>query len=114
MFENRTLVNNHLARARGGKISFTHIIGYAMVKAVMLHPDMNNNYKVVDGKPVLVTPEHINLGLAIDMPAKDGSRSLVVAAIRECETLTFKQFVDAYEDIVVRARHGKLTGKDFQ
>ncbi len=114
MFENRTLVNNHLARSRGGKISFTHIIGYAMVKAVMLHPDMNNNYKVEDGKPVLVTPEHINLGLAIDMPAKDGSRSLVVAAIRECETLSFKQFVDAYEDIVVRARHGKLTGKDFQ
>lgn len=114
MFENRTLVNNQLARTRGGKISFTHILGYAMVKAVMLHPDMNNNYKVVDGKPVLVTPEHINLGLAIDMPAKDGSRSLVVAAIRECETLSFKQFVDAYEDIVVRARHGKLTGKDFQ
>ncbi|MDO5029447.1 MAG: multifunctional oxoglutarate decarboxylase/oxoglutarate dehydrogenase thiamine pyrophosphate-binding subunit/dihydrolipoyllysine-residue succinyltransferase subunit [Corynebacterium sp.] len=114
MFENRTLVNNHLARTRGGKISFTHIIGYAMVKAVMLHPDMNNNYKVVDGKPTLVTPEHINLGLAIDMPAKDGSRSLVVAAIRECENLTFKEFVDAYEDIVVRARHGKLTGKDFQ
>ena len=114
MFENRTLVNNHLARARGGKISFTHIIGYAMVKAVMLHPDMNNNYKVEDGKPVLVTPEHINLGLAIDMPAKDGSRSLVVAAIRECETLSFKQFVDAYEDIVARARDGKLTAKDFQ
>ena len=114
MFENRTLVNNHLARARGGKISFTHIIGYAMVKAVMVHPDMNNNYKVEDGKPVLVTPEHINLGLAIDMPAKDGSRSLVVAAIRECENLSFKQFVDAYEDIVVRARDGKLTGKDFQ
>ncbi|MEJ5919454.1 MULTISPECIES: multifunctional oxoglutarate decarboxylase/oxoglutarate dehydrogenase thiamine pyrophosphate-binding subunit/dihydrolipoyllysine-residue succinyltransferase subunit [unclassified Corynebacterium] len=114
MFENRALINDQLKRSRGGKISFTHIIGYAMVKAVMLHPDMNNSYKVVDGKPVLVTPEHINLGLAIDMPAKDGSRSLVVAAIRECETLSFKEFLDAYEDIVSRARVGKLTGKDFQ
>ena len=114
MFENRTLVNNHLARARGGKISFTHILGYALIKAVMLHPDMNNNYKLEDNKPVLVTPEHINLGLAIDMNNKDGSRSLVVAAIRECETLSFQEFVDAYEDIVVRARNGKLTMNDFQ
>ncbi len=114
MFENRALVNDQLKRERGGKISFTHIIGYALVKAVMLHPDMNNNYKVVDNKPVMVTPEHINLGLAIDMPSKDGSRSLVVAAIRECETLSFRDFVAAYEDIVKRARDGKLTAKDFQ
>ncbi|MBP2332984.1 multifunctional oxoglutarate decarboxylase/oxoglutarate dehydrogenase thiamine pyrophosphate-binding subunit/dihydrolipoyllysine-residue succinyltransferase subunit [Corynebacterium freneyi] len=113
MFENRTLVNDQLKRTRGGKISFTHIIGYAMIKAVMAHPDMNNSYDVVDGKPTLVVPEHINLGLAIDMQNKDGSRALVVAAIRECETLSFKEFVDAYEDIVVRARNGKLTGKDF-
>ena len=114
MFENRSLINEQMRRTRGGKISFTHIIGYAMVKAVMLHPDMNNNYKVEDGKPTLVVPENINLGLAIDMTNKDGSRSLVVAAIRECEKLTFKQFVEAYEDIVVRARQGKLTMKDFQ
>ena len=113
MFENRTLVNDQLKRTRGGKISFTHIIGYAMIKAVMAHPDMNNAYEVVDGKPTLVVPENINLGLAIDMQNKDGSRALVVAAIRECETLSFKQFVEAYEDIVVRARNGKLTGKDF-
>src|SRR5699024_1494050 len=72
------------------------------------------SYAIVDKKPTLVTPENINLGLAIDMQNKDGSRSLVVAAIRECEKLTFKQFVDAYEDIVVRARDGKLTAKDSQ
>lgn len=113
MFENRTLVNDQLKRTRGGKISFTHILGYAMIKAVMLHPDMNNSYAIVDGKPTLVVPEHINLGLAIDMQNKDGSRSLVVAAIRECETLSFREFVDAYEDIVTRARNGKLTAKDF-
>ena len=113
MFENRSMVNEQLKRTRGGKISFTHIIGYAMVKAVMAHPDMNNMYQVVDGKPTLVVPEHINLGLAIDLPQKDGSRALVVAAIRECETLSFSEFVEAYEDIVNRGRQGKLTGKDF-
>ncbi|APT84500.1 alpha-ketoglutarate decarboxylase [Corynebacterium aquilae DSM 44791] len=113
MFENRAMVNEHLRRTRGGKISFTHIIGYAMVKAVMAHPDMNNAYAVKDGKPTLIVPEHINLGLAIDLPQKDGSRALVVAAIRECENLSFSEFVEAYEDVVDRGRKGKLTGKDF-
>ncbi|MGO1950450.1 MAG: 2-oxo acid dehydrogenase subunit E2, partial [Mycobacteriaceae bacterium] len=113
MFENRAMVNDHLKSRGKGKISFTHIIGWAMVKATQAHPSMNNSYKVVDGKPVMVTPEHINLGLAIDMVSKNGARNLVVAAIRECETLSFDGFVDAYEDIVNRARIGKLTMDDF-
>ncbi len=113
MFENRAMVNEHLVSRGKGKISFTHIIGWAMVKAVQAHPSMNNSYKVVDGKPVMVTPEHINLGLAIDMVSKNGARNLVVAAIRACETLTFDGFVEAYEDIVRRARNGKLTMDDF-
>ncbi|AZA13272.1 multifunctional oxoglutarate decarboxylase/oxoglutarate dehydrogenase thiamine pyrophosphate-binding subunit/dihydrolipoyllysine-residue succinyltransferase subunit [Corynebacterium choanae] len=113
MFENRSMINEQLARTRGGKISFTHILGYALIKAVMVHPDMNNAYDIVDGKPTLVVPEHINLGLAIDLPQKDGARALVVAAIKECETLSFGEFVTAYEDIVARGRKGKLTGKDF-
>mgnify|MGYP001941695255 FL=1 len=114
MFENRAQINDHLKRTRGGKISFTHIIGWAIVKSALLHPGMNVNYKVVDGKPFVVTPEHINLGLAIDLPQKDGTRALVVAAIKECETLTFDQFVKAYEDIVARARQNKLKLEDFQ
>ena len=113
MFENRALVNDHLKRTRGGKISFTHIIGYAIVQATKLHPDMNKNYREEEKKSFAVQPEHINLGLAIDLPQKDGSRSLVVAAIKECETLNFEQFVRAYEDIVDRARDGKLTMDDF-
>ena len=114
MFENRAMVNDQLKRTRGGKISFTHIIGYAMVKAVMAHPDMNNSYDIVDGKPSLIVPEHINLGLAIDLPQKDGSRALVVAAIKETEKMTFSQFLEAYEDVVARSRVGKLTMDDYQ
>ena len=113
MFENRALVNDHLKRTRGGKISFTHIIGYAIVQAAKLHPDMNKNYKEDGNKFYAVQPEHINLGLAIDLPGKDGSRSLVVAAIKETEKLAFNEFIDAYEDIVKRARDGKLTMDDF-
>ncbi|WP_407444919.1 multifunctional oxoglutarate decarboxylase/oxoglutarate dehydrogenase thiamine pyrophosphate-binding subunit/dihydrolipoyllysine-residue succinyltransferase subunit [Rhodococcus sp. (in: high G+C Gram-positive bacteria)] len=113
MFDNRIVINNHLARTRGGKVSFTHLLGYAIVQAVKAYPNMNNHYAEIDGKPHLVTPAHTNLGLAIDLPGKNGSRSLVVAAIRNCETMNFAQFYSAYEDIVRRARDGKLTGEDF-
>ncbi|UTT49768.1 MULTISPECIES: multifunctional oxoglutarate decarboxylase/oxoglutarate dehydrogenase thiamine pyrophosphate-binding subunit/dihydrolipoyllysine-residue succinyltransferase subunit [Rhodococcus] len=113
MFDNRIVINNHLARTRGGKVSFTHILGYAIVQAVKAFPNMNNHFAEIDGKPNLVVPQHTNLGLAIDLPGKNGQRSLVVAAIKNCETMNFAQFYSAYEDIVRRARDGKLTGDDF-
>jgi 2-oxoglutarate dehydrogenase E1 component len=111
--DNRIVINNHLRRARGGKVSFTHLIGYALVKALQTHPEMNNSFAEVDGRPALVTPEHVNLGLAIDLPARNGSRSLVVASLKAAETLDFARFLGAYEDIIRRARQGKLTTEDF-
>ncbi|WP_305785312.1 multifunctional oxoglutarate decarboxylase/oxoglutarate dehydrogenase thiamine pyrophosphate-binding subunit/dihydrolipoyllysine-residue succinyltransferase subunit [Symbioplanes lichenis] len=113
MVDNRIVINNHLARGRGGKVSFTHIIGYALVRAVMANPEMNNSFAEVDGKPALVQPDHINLGIAIDMKKKDGSRSLVVPSIKNCEQLDFRQFLQAYEDIVRRARRNELTMDDY-
>lgn len=113
MIDNRIVINNHLKRTRGGKISFTHLLGYAIVQAVKKFPNMNRHFAEVDGKPNAITPAHTNLGLAIDLPGKDGKRALVVAAIRNCETMRFGQFIAAYEDIVRRARDGKLTGEDF-
>ncbi|MGV0745504.1 multifunctional oxoglutarate decarboxylase/oxoglutarate dehydrogenase thiamine pyrophosphate-binding subunit/dihydrolipoyllysine-residue succinyltransferase subunit [Mycolicibacterium sp. XJ870] len=113
MIDNRVVINNHLKRTRGGKISFTHLLGYAIVQAVKKFPNMNRHFTVVNGKPTAVTPAHTNLGLAIDLPGKDGNRSLVVAAIKRCETMRFGQFIAAYEDIVRRARDGKLTAEDF-
>ncbi|TNC22750.1 multifunctional oxoglutarate decarboxylase/oxoglutarate dehydrogenase thiamine pyrophosphate-binding subunit/dihydrolipoyllysine-residue succinyltransferase subunit [Amycolatopsis alkalitolerans] len=113
MADNRIVINNHLKRTRGGKISFTHLIGYAMVRALHEFPNMNRHYQLVDGKPFAVTPEHVNLGLAIDMKGKDGSRTLVVASIKNTENMTFLQFWQAYEDIVKKARNNKLTADDF-
>src|SRR5690606_29449055 len=113
LFDNRIVINNHLKRARGGKISFTHIIGYAMVQAIKAMPSMNWSYAKVDGKPTLVKPEHINLGLAIDLVKPNGERQLVVAAIKKAETMNFFEFWQAYEDIVRRARDNKLTMDDF-
>jgi 2-oxoglutarate decarboxylase len=113
MIDNRIVINNHLKRTRGGKISFTHLLGYAIVQAVKKFPNMNRHYAEVDGKPNAVTPAHTNLGLAIDLHGRDGARQLVVAGIKKTETMGFGQFIAAYEDIVRRARDGKLTAEDF-
>jgi multifunctional 2-oxoglutarate metabolism enzyme len=111
--DNRIVINNHLARSRGGKVSFTHLIGYALVRALDDFPNMNSAFAEVDGKPVLVQPEHVNFGLAIDLPKSDGSRSLVVASIKGAEEMDFAKFWGAYEDIIRRARANKLTVADF-
>ncbi|MFI1440996.1 multifunctional oxoglutarate decarboxylase/oxoglutarate dehydrogenase thiamine pyrophosphate-binding subunit/dihydrolipoyllysine-residue succinyltransferase subunit [Streptomyces fructofermentans] len=113
LFDNRIVINNHLKRARGGKISFTHLIGYAMVQAIKAMPTMNHSFAERDGKPTLVKPEHVNFGLAIDLVKPNGDRQLVVAGIKKAETLNFFEFWQAYEDIVRRARDGKLTMDDF-
>ncbi|MFF8714131.1 multifunctional oxoglutarate decarboxylase/oxoglutarate dehydrogenase thiamine pyrophosphate-binding subunit/dihydrolipoyllysine-residue succinyltransferase subunit [Streptomyces sp. NPDC015184] len=113
LFDNRIVINNHLKRARGGKISFTHLIGYAMVQAIKAMPAMNHSFAMKDGKPTLVKPEHVNFGLAIDLVKPNGDRQLVVAGIKKAETLNFFEFWQAYEDIVRRARNGKLTMDDF-
>ncbi|MCC9739463.1 multifunctional oxoglutarate decarboxylase/oxoglutarate dehydrogenase thiamine pyrophosphate-binding subunit/dihydrolipoyllysine-residue succinyltransferase subunit [Streptomyces sp. MNU89] len=113
LFDNRIVINNHLKRARGGKVSFTHLIGYAMVQALKAMPSMNYSFTERDGKPTLVKPDHVNLGLAIDLVKPNGDRQLVVAAIKKAETLSFFEFWQAYEDIVRRARANKLTMEDF-
>ncbi|WP_371177077.1 multifunctional oxoglutarate decarboxylase/oxoglutarate dehydrogenase thiamine pyrophosphate-binding subunit/dihydrolipoyllysine-residue succinyltransferase subunit [Buchananella felis] len=113
LIENRALINDYLARTRGGKISFTHLIGYAMVEALAEMPAMNVAYGEEDGKPALVQFAHVAFGLAIDIAKEDGTRQLLVPAIKEADLLTFDKFVDAYEDVVKRARTGALTAADF-
>ncbi len=114
MIDNRIVINNHLKRARGGKVSFTHLIAWAMVRALKEFPSQNVFYDEVDGKPVVVTPAHINLGIAIDMPKPDGTRALLVPGIKKCDTMGFGDFLVAYEDVVKRARDNKLAAVDFQ
>ncbi|MDA8323982.1 MAG: multifunctional oxoglutarate decarboxylase/oxoglutarate dehydrogenase thiamine pyrophosphate-binding subunit/dihydrolipoyllysine-residue succinyltransferase subunit, partial [Actinomycetota bacterium] len=113
LVDNRIVINNHLARGRGGKVSFTHLIGYAIVRALALMPEMNDSYAEVDGKPALVRPEHVNLGLAIDVQKGDGTRQLLVPSIKAADQMDFRQFWLAYEDLVRKARAGKLAVEDF-
>ena len=114
MFDNRAVINTYLAATRGGKVSFTHLIGYAMVEALAEMPDMNASYKLADGKPTLVKPAHVNFGLAIDVHKPDGTRSLVVPSVKAAESKTFSEYLGAYEDLVRRGRENKLTVEDYQ
>ena len=115
LIDNRIVINNHLKRSRGGKVSFTHIIGYALIKALRMMPEMNVGYTTNDkGKPVVVQPAHIGLSIAIDLQKDDGSRQLMVPVVKPAETMDFKAFWQAYEVVVTKARDGKLTVEDFQ
>ncbi|WP_448263764.1 multifunctional oxoglutarate decarboxylase/oxoglutarate dehydrogenase thiamine pyrophosphate-binding subunit/dihydrolipoyllysine-residue succinyltransferase subunit [Microbacterium aurum] len=114
MIDNRIVINNHMSRTRGGKVSFTHLIGWALIQALKVFPSQNVSYAEIDGKPSVVAPAHINLGIAIDLPKPDGTRALMVPSIKQAESLTFSEYLSAYEDLVKRARGNKLTATDFQ
>ncbi len=112
---NRRVINGYLGRTRGGKVSFTHIIGYAIVRAIHeTMPRMNSTFvEGADGKPRVVRHEHVGLGLAVDMEKSDGSRSLLVPVIRDADTLDFRAFWGTYEEIIRKVRSNKLTVDDF-
>ncbi len=111
--DNRIVINNHLARGRGGKVSFTHLIGFALVRALATRPEMNNSFTTVDGKPATVFPGDVNLGIAIDLAKPDGTRNLVVPSVKRASTMDFRTFWQAYEDLIRRARRNELTMDDY-
>ena len=112
--ENRRIINDFLKKKNGGKLSYTHIIGWAIVKGISHVPVMNNSYTIIDGDPNLVKKTDINLGLAVDLEKKDGSRSLIVPNIKKANQMDFCQFFKAYNDIIDRSRKNKIEISDFQ
>lgn len=112
--ENRRIINEHLQAVGRGKVSFTHLIAWALIKAVKVYPQMNNSFGVVDGTPARVISSAVNLGIAIDIEKRDGSRNLLVPNIKGTESMNFAEFFSAYNDTVKKARDGKLEIADFQ
>ncbi|HTN56205.1 MAG TPA: 2-oxo acid dehydrogenase subunit E2, partial [Microbacterium sp.] len=113
MIDNRIVINNHMSRTRGGKVSFTHLIGWALIQTLKEFPSQNVFYAEVDGKPSVVAPAHVNLGIAVDIPKSDGTRALLVPSIKRADSMSFSEYLTAYEDLISRARGGKLTAADF-
>jgi len=112
--ENRRVINHHLSLTGQPKASFTHIVGWAIVKAVKQFPRMNSAFAQQDGQPVRIDRDDVNLGLAIDVERKDGTRSLVVPNVKRANAVDFAQFLRTYNDIVRKARNNTLEISDFE
>ena len=113
---NRKVINGFRARSGQTKISFTHLIGWAIVRAIAdAVPAMKNAYVLGgDGKPRLIVNDHVNMSLAVDVEKKDGSRTLLVPVLRDCDLLDFNGFLAAYEEVIRKVKGNKLTVDDFQ
>ncbi|HVT04649.1 MAG TPA: multifunctional oxoglutarate decarboxylase/oxoglutarate dehydrogenase thiamine pyrophosphate-binding subunit/dihydrolipoyllysine-residue succinyltransferase subunit [Thermoanaerobaculia bacterium] len=112
--ENRRVINHHLSIVGQSKASFTHVIAWAIVKALKNFPRLNSAYTMNDGTPTRVDHQDINLGVAVDVEKKDGSRSLLVPNIKRAQSLDFAQFLKAYNDLVKKARTNSLQVSDFE
>jgi 2-oxoglutarate decarboxylase len=111
---NRNILNNHQARSRSKKVSFTHLLGWAVVKAISKYPGMNTSYGELDGKPLAIHHPELNLGLAVDIVHEDGTRSLWVPNIKGAGKLSFVQFFAAYEDLIRKVRSRRITPADME
>ncbi|MEO8435543.1 MAG: multifunctional oxoglutarate decarboxylase/oxoglutarate dehydrogenase thiamine pyrophosphate-binding subunit/dihydrolipoyllysine-residue succinyltransferase subunit [Pyrinomonadaceae bacterium] len=112
--ENRRTINKHLQENEGGKASYTHLIAWAILRALDEYPQLNDGFEVRDGKPVRLKRKAVNLGIAIDLEKKDGTRTLLVPNIKDAGRLRFSEFLTAYDTVVNQARTGKLQIADFQ
>ena len=112
--ENRRLINQHRSATGQSKLSYTHLVAWAIVRAIETVPTVNQAYSERGEESFRVTRGHVNLGIAVDVAGKDGSRSLKVPCIQRAEAMNFAEFVAAYDDLVARARSNKLTVADFE
>ena len=111
----RKQINETLATAgRTEKLSFTHLVAWAIVKSVEAFPVMTTGFEEVEGKPYKLVRSNVDIGLAVDVERRDGSRSLLVPVVRAAETLGFKGFVDAYDDLVKRTRSGNVSPDELR
>ena len=113
---NRKAINAYMTRGGMGKVSFTHLIGYAIVRAIAdAVPAMNNSFVTDEsGNPQIVRNEALNMGLAVDVAKADGSRTLVVPVLRNAGSMSFAEFLNAYEELIRKVKTNKLAVTDFQ
>jgi 2-oxoglutarate dehydrogenase E1 component len=104
---------NEALKERGMKVSFTHLIAWAIVRSAVEWPVMTRTYDDHDGRPRAVESAHVNLGIAVDVQRRDGSRGLMVPCVKAADRLDFASFHSAYEELITRTRENKLTADDF-
>jgi 2-oxoglutarate dehydrogenase E1 component len=112
--ENRRVINLHRGLQGASKVSYTHLITWGILKAIEAFPVLNSAFGENNGEAVRIQHKQINIGIAIDLPGRDGSRSLVVPNIKDAGRLDFEAFLAAYDDLIARARGGNLSLEDFR
>ncbi len=113
---NRASLNESLGRTTGAKVSFTHLIAFAIIHGLKSIPSMNATFvEAVDAKgtPGVIRHEHVGLGLAVDVERPDGTRNLLVPVIRDADTMDFREFLIAYEELVRKVHSATFGADDF-
>ncbi|MCG2588282.1 multifunctional oxoglutarate decarboxylase/oxoglutarate dehydrogenase thiamine pyrophosphate-binding subunit/dihydrolipoyllysine-residue succinyltransferase subunit [Rhodohalobacter sulfatireducens] len=113
MTEDRKIINSHLLKTSNRKASFTHLIAWAVIQALKEFPNINSYYANKNGDHYRIKPGQVNLGIAVDLESKDGSRNLVVPNIKNVDEMNFSEFLDAYSELIEKARSGNLEISDF-
>src|SRR5216683_2873947 len=93
--ENRRVINQHRSMAGQSKVSYTHLIAWAIVKALEKVPALNQAFSENGEESYRITRDHVNMGIAVDVAGKDGARSLKVPSIKNAQAMNFAQFLGA-------------------
>ncbi|MFH1050490.1 MAG: multifunctional oxoglutarate decarboxylase/oxoglutarate dehydrogenase thiamine pyrophosphate-binding subunit/dihydrolipoyllysine-residue succinyltransferase subunit [bacterium] len=112
--ENRRIINRYLKKMKRPKVSFTHLLAWALVKALSKHPYMNDAYHFKDNVAYRIKRKSINIGLAIDIVKKDGSHLLLVPNVKNADKLNFSEFIIAFDTLIHKTRNNKLELDDLQ
>lgn len=112
--EDRTIINRHLLQRGEPKATLTHFIAWAVVQALKDFPNLNNYYSNEGGDPQRVHTGQVNLGIAVDLKGRDGTRNLVVPNIKGVDKMNFYQFLHAFAELIDKARNGNLEISDFE
>src|SRR5688572_27212849 len=111
--ENRKVLNKHRDASGAGKVSFTHLTAWAILRALDTFPRLNDAYAELDGQAHRIQRDSVRLGIAVDVQKKDGTRTLLVPNIKDANRLDFASFLQAFDDLVARARKGAISPDDF-
>src|SRR3970282_2302678 len=111
--ENRRILNRHREAAGQGKVSFTHLVAWAVLRALDTFPRVNDAYAELEGQPHRIQRDSVRLGSAVDVQKKDGTRTLLVPNIKDAHQLDFAAFLAAFDDLVARSRRGSISPDDF-
>lgn len=112
--ENRRIINKYLLRQRRSKISFSHLLLWAIVKTLNKYPALNDNFVKKDGKYYRQINNQINIGVAVDIERSNGERLLLVPNLKDTGKMNFSEFINGLSDLISRAKNSKIKLEELE